>query len=160
MNVSDIMSRNLVTVHRSATVGQTARLMLDQGLSGVPVVDATGRLLGMVTEEDLVAKHAQVHLPRYFAILGTLLPLPSRRDDDEMRHILGVTAGELMNDDPVTIEPTKSIDEAASLMIERHVNPVPVLDGGNLVGIISHSDIIKILLVEEEDGSDDGSPTE
>lgn len=159
MKVSEIMSRNVVTVHPSATVAQTARLMLDEGLSGVPVVDSTGRLLGMVTEEDLVAKHAQVHLPRYFAILGTLMPLPSRRDDEEMRHILGVTAGDLMSEDVITIEPTRSIDEAASLMIERHVNPVPVMDGDTLVGIISHADIIKILLVEEEDGSD-GSPAE
>jgi CBS domain-containing protein len=130
--------------------------MLERHLSGLPVVE-DGRLVGMVTEKDLVAKHAQVHLPTYFSILGTVLPLGRHRTDEEIRHVLGVTARDLMSEDLVTVEVARSVDEAATLMVEHDVNPLPVMDGDRLVGILSHSDIIRLLLTEEEDGDADAS---
>jgi CBS domain-containing protein len=157
MKVREIMSAPVVTVAPDAPVAEVARLMLKENVSGLPVVDSGGRLLGMVTENDLVEKHAQIHLPTYFSILGTFVSVGQRHTDDEVRHVLAVTAKELMTENPATISPDITIDDAASTMVERKANPLPVIEGGELVGIISNTDIIGVLLVEEESPADDST---
>jgi CBS domain-containing protein len=143
------MTSPVVTVHPGATVAEVARLMLERNVSGLPVVDADGRMVGLITKADVVEKHAQVHLPIYLAILGYTVPIRVRHTDEEIRHVLAVTARDLMRTEPVTIDPGSTVDKAATLMVEHSVNPVPVMDDGQLVGIIGHDDIIRVLLQEE-----------
>lgn len=158
MNVRDVMTSPAKTVKPHASVAAVARLMLDHGVPGLPVVDDSGKVKGLVTKRDLVAKHAQVHLPRYFGILGTLLPLNRGDSNEEMRHVLAITAQDLM-EEPRSISPDGSIDEAASLMVEHSADPILVMDGEKLLGIIGYDDIIRILLVEEEGAASDGVTT-
>jgi CBS domain-containing protein len=157
MKVREIMSAPVVTVSEGAAVAEVARLMLKENVSGLPVMGPDDELLGLVTENDLVEKHAQIHLPKYFSMLGTVLSLGQRHTDEEVRHVLAVTAREVMTENPVTVSPDVSIDEAASLMVERKANPLLVIEQGRLVGIISNTDIISVLLVEEESPADDSS---
>lgn len=151
MIVKDIMTADLVTIHPATRVAEIAALMLRRHLSGLPVVDDDGTLVGLVTERDLVAKHARVHLPLYLGILGTVLPLDTRRTKEDLRHALAVTAADLMTEDPQIIEADASIDDAATLMVERAANPLPVVEGGRLIGIVSQADIVRVLLQEEGD---------
>jgi CBS domain-containing protein len=157
MKVREIMSAPVVTVDANAAVAEVARLMLKENVSGLPVMGSNGEMLGLVTENDLVEKHAQIHLPTYFAILGTYVPLGQRHADNEVRHVLAVTAKELMTENPATVGPDVTIDEAASTMVERKANPLPVIEEGKLVGIISNTDIIGVMLVEEESPADDST---
>lgn len=157
MNVRDLMTTDVVTVHAASTVGDVARLTLESKLSGIPVVDDNNALRGLVTEKDLVAKHARVHLPTYFGILGTWFPFGTHESDEDMRHVLAVTAGDIMTHEPVTIGPDVDIDDAATLMVDRNANPIPVVENGRLIGIISRADIIRILVLEERD-ADSGAP--
>lgn len=152
MIVRDTMTSPVTTIRADTKVAEIARLMLEHHLSGLPVVDENGHLLGLVTERDVVAKHARVHLPTYFAILGTWLPLETRRTDEDMRHVLAVTARDLMESHPVTVTSATGIDDVASLMVDKGANPIPVVDDGRLVGVVGHADIIRILLHEEIDG--------
>jgi CBS domain-containing protein len=149
MNVREIMTSPVVTVDPSTTVAEVARLMLERNVSGLPVVDADGRMVGLITKADVVEKHAQVHLPTYLGILGYAVPIRVRHSDEEIRHVLAVTAQDLMGSNPATIDPESTVDKAATLMVEHSVNPVPVLENGRLVGIIGYDDIIRVLLQEE-----------
>jgi CBS-domain-containing membrane protein len=150
MKVIEIMSTNVVTCRADATVAEIARLMFDQHLSGLPVVDDDNRVIGLVTEQDLVSKHARFHLPSYIQILGGVLPIGGRESDRELRHILASTARDIMSTRPVTVSPDTEVDDVASLMVDKNANPLPVTEDGRLAGIISHSDIIRLLLIEED----------
>jgi CBS domain-containing protein len=151
MNVRDIMSSPVTTVLPSASVAEIARVMQREHVSGVPVIDDRGVVVGIVTETDLVAKHARVHMPTYFSILGLSFPVGAAHTDEDIRRALAVSAQDLMSKDVVVIGPDSSVDDAATMMVEQHVNPIPVLEKGKLVGIVSRSDIVRLLLVEETD---------
>ncbi len=151
MKASDIMSSQDVTVSPQATVSEVVRLLLDTGLEGVAVVDGDQRLLGVVTESDVVAKHAHPHVPVYLGILGYVFPIESQSNDDEVRRVLAVTAQDLMSEDVPVVTPDVDVDDVATLMVEEHVNPVAVVEGDRLVGMIDHTAIMRLLLREEED---------
>jgi CBS domain-containing protein len=139
------MAANVVAVERSTSVADVARLMVQHAISGIPVVE-DGRVVGMVTERDLVAQEMDVDAPAYGTFLDAVFKFPWDKSDDELRHILATSAGQLMSSDVVTVSPATTVREAAGLMYKRRLNPLPVVDSqGRLVGIVSRSDIIRLL---------------
>jgi len=154
MNVGDIMSKDVVTVQAETPVAEVVRTMLDGRLSGVPVVDAGGMVIGMVTQRDVVTKHAHPHVPLYLGILGTAVPFFSSSSEEEVRRVLAVTARDLMSEVPPVTSAT-DVTDLADLMVDKAVNPVPVVDGGELVGIVSYTDVLRLVLTEESDGGAD-----
>jgi CBS domain-containing protein len=157
MKVRELMRSPAVTATRSALVGQVARNLVEYGLSGVPVLDDVGMLVGMVTESDLVVKHAHVHGPTYLGILGGVIPFESRRQDEEMRRALGVTAVDVMTTKVFSIGPDADVDDAATVMVEERARTLAVVENGQVVGTISQADIVRLLVVEEGEG--DGRST-
>lgn len=153
MKASDIMSSTGITVSPDATVSEVVHLLLQSGHEGLAVVDGDNRLLGMVTETDVVAKHARPHVPVYLGILGYILPIETQGNDEEVRRALAVTARDLMSDDVPTVTPDVDVDDVATLMVEERANPVPVVQGRRLVGMIDHTAIMRLLLIEEADDS-------
>lgn len=153
MNVEELMNRSPKCVSPDTTVGDIAKLMVEHHISGIPVVDADEHMLGLVTDEDVVAKHARLHLPWYVGIVGTVLPLETHDTDDEIRHILAATAKDLMTARPATVTPSTTVDDAASIMVDRGAIVLPVVQSGRIVGLLSREDIIRLVLVEE-DGDD------
>lgn len=152
MIVRDVMGPLQASVAANASVADVARVLLDNKVNGVPVVSGTA-LVGLVTRRDVVSKHAHVHLPVYVGLLGYVAPfeLPGSRDDVEKA--LAVTAAELMETDVVTIDAGADVDDAASLMVDKGIDPIPVLDHGQLAGMISMGDIIRLVLTEEGDAT-------
>lgn len=150
MNVRDIMTTD-AAVGPEATVDEVARMLVERHLSGVPVVDTHRRLLGLITENDLVAKQARVHLPKYLGILGLVIPIESRGSDEEIEHALAVNAEQLMEPDPPAVDINASVEDAATLMVDEDANPIPVLHAGQVVGLVSRRDIIRFLLLQDED---------
>lgn len=151
MIVRDIMISPAPCVAPEASVASVAQLVLTNGVPGAPVVEATGKLIGMVTDKDLVAKHARLHLPVYLGILGGILPLETHRTDEDVRHILGVTARDVMTADVETIGPEADVDDAATTMVDRDADMLVVLDGEQVVGVLTRRDIIRLLVLEEND---------
>ncbi len=148
--VSDIMTSDVISVTPDVKVAQIARLLVDNHLTGVPVVDEHGIVLGIITEEDLIVRVAKLHVPEFVSLLGAIVYLGSEKKlDEEVMKVLATTAGDLVHTEKTTsaedcIGQDASIETLATLMLERNVNPVPVIDhASKLVGIVSRSDLVK-----------------
>jgi CBS domain-containing protein len=148
MLVRDIMSSPVITVTPDTSIQDVARIMRDQHISGVPVVTTDQQLIGIVTEVDLIAQHAPVKEPQYLSLLWATIPL--RFDDyarykEQIRHVLAVNAEQLMTRKPTTIHPDDSIEYAAELLIKPGHSSLPVMDGGRLVGIVTRTDLVRMI---------------
>ena len=150
MKVGELMTAPAVTTTGAALVGQVARLLVQTGGRGIPVTADDGTLLGIVTEADLVMKHAHVHGPTYLGILGGIIPFETRRQDEEMRRALGVRARDVMTTKVSSVRSSADVDDAATLMVEENARTVVVVDDGRVVGTIDQSDIVRLLVTEEE----------
>jgi CBS-domain-containing membrane protein len=147
MLVRDIMTQEVITVRRDARVAAIARLFRKHAVSGLPVVDDKGAVVGIITEKDLIARHARPHFPHYVRLLDSVIYLERpKRYEDSMRHILATTAGELMTAPVRTVGPDTDVQDLAALMVEEGVNPVPVLDEeGRMIGIVSRTDVLNMI---------------
>jgi CBS domain-containing protein len=118
-------------------------------VSGIPVVDAAGQVLGLVTELDLIAGNQRFEPLQFFALLDGRIPLETPGHyRKRLRHMLGTHAAEVMNDDVVSVEADAEVEDLAELMVKRGANPVPVVERGLLVGIVSRADIVRMMAPE------------
>jgi len=146
MKVREIMTREVVTALPDTAVNLVARLMAGRGISGIPVVAASGELVGIVTELDMIVRNTRLEPPAFFQILDGRIPLETPAHyRKRMQHMLGALVRDVMTEDVVTISPDADVEEVASLMVKRRVNPVPVVEEGRLVGIVSRADIIQMM---------------
>lgn len=144
---ADIMTRDVTTVTRDLSVKELAKLLTSKNISGVPVVDESGSLIGVVTESDLIYQNKKIHIPTAFAILDAFIFLEStEKMDREMRKIAGSTVGDIYTEEVVRISESARLDEIATIMSERNVHTLPVVSGGKLVGVIGKRDIIKTII--------------
>jgi CBS domain-containing protein len=145
MKVRDIMTTEVVVAHPDTSVNLVARLMAGRDISGVPVVEEA-RLVGIVTELDLIVRNTRLEPPAFFALLDARIPLETPGHYRErMRHMLGTLARDVMTEKVVTIGPDEDLEALAEIMVKQRVNPLPVVEGGRLVGIVSRSDIIRMM---------------
>jgi CBS domain-containing protein len=137
MKVDQLMTRDVRTVSPDTSLKDVAGTLGDQGISGLPVVDAEGRVLGVVSEADILRKEQGLGGPRA-GVLGWLLDRDERDPKLEAR-----TAGEAMTSPALTIEPARPAAEAARLMVEKRINRLPVVSEGRLVGIVTRADLVR-----------------
>lgn len=148
-SIQEIMTRDVVSVTVATPVSEVARLLWKHKLTGVPVLEGR-RVVGVVTEYDLIARQSEWDAPLYVVFLDAFLRVPGSGDEEQLRRILATTAGQLMSAPAITLTPDATVQDAATLMYERRVNPVPVVDdAGDLVGIVSRSDIVRLMASEE-----------
>ena len=143
----DVMETAWPTLGPESTVEEAIKLFAEERVSGTPVVE-DGRLVGIITEGDLIFQDADVKAPGFLDILGGIVPLG---DTDEYRRealkSAGVTVGEVMTDEPVTITPEATLAETATVMAERRKKILPVIEGGRLVGVITRMDILTLHVI-------------
>lgn len=145
MKVRDIMTTEVVVAHPDTSVNLVARLMSGRGISGVPVVDGD-RVVGIVTELDLIQRNTRLEPPAFFQLLDARIPLETPGHyRDRLRHMLGTQARDVMTEEVVTAAPDDDLEALAELMVKRRLNPVPVVESGRLVGIVSRSDIVAMM---------------
>jgi CBS domain-containing protein len=150
----DVMTSQVVTLAPDTPIQEIARLFRTRGISGAPVLEGD-ELIGIVTEVDLIARHARPHYPLYLPLLDARIPLGGQQEYRAIvRRILGMTARDIMTSPVVTADADDSLEDVATVMVERRANPVPILAEGRLVGIISHTDVIRTL--EEAPGTTEG----
>ena len=141
LKVRDVMAREVVTVRPETALKDVAGLLVDQRISGVPVLDADRAVVGVVSEADLLIKEQgadSIRHRRMARLFGD--SSESRR---QLAKLTAVTAGEAMTAPAVTIGPDRRVAEAAALMIARKVNRLPVVDAGRLVGIVTRADLVR-----------------
>ena len=146
MLVSEGMTPVVVSVAPETSVREVAQLLTTHALVGVPVIDHTGKLLGIVTQADLIVRDATVHLPRYIQILDSFIYFDNpKKTEEELRRALGVTAKDVMSSPVVTVAEETSVEDAATIMVDKRVNPVPVMKAGRVVGMLSRSDLVALI---------------
>jgi CBS domain-containing protein len=161
MQVRDIMSSPAITVTPETEIRAVARIMRESLISGVPVVDDEGLLLGVITELDLIARNAPLKEPQYIAVLSALIPVrldEYRQYKDQLRQVIATNALELMNDDVYVVSPTTSIEEALELMLDPEVTMLPVLENEQVVGVITRTDIVRLIEELETSALEDEAP--
>jgi CBS-domain-containing membrane protein len=144
LQARDIMTKEVVTINPEASIADLARLLETLRISGAPVVEQDGRLVGIVTQTDLVKRSRDLKLPPAINILDLhmFLETPSgfkRR----LEKMLGDTVKEVMTPEPITIPPDMPVKEIAALMDHKKVHTLPVVDQGKLVGIVGKMDLIR-----------------
>lgn len=151
LTVADIMDTDVPTVTPEDTVESVLRVLHENELPGVPVVNSGGRCVGIITEADLVmtGEDADLHLPHYFELFGGLVFLESMDQFEErLRKATAALARDLMTEDPVTIEPSASVHEAARTISTSKHNRLPVVEHGRLVGVVTRVDVLEALVRE------------
>lgn len=140
----DIMSKEVVSVHSDTPLLDVAKVLAEHNFDGVPVVDANNKLVGLVTEYDLINKTSAVHLPTLQVILKNL-PQFKKEEAHFQEEILNLKVTDIMNKEPITLTPDVSYDEVIKLFREHHrVNPIPVIDKDRTVlGVISRFDVLR-----------------
>jgi CBS domain-containing protein len=143
VNVSDIMTRDVITVTAESTIEAAARLMIEHRVSGLPVVDEDGAVIGIVTEGDLLHR-AETGTERRHSRWLELLVGPGRLAQEYVRtHARKV--GEIMTYQVVSAAPEASLAEVVMLMEQNNVKRLPVIDNGRLVGIVSRANLVAAL---------------
>lgn len=138
------MASPVVTVRRETPLKDVARLLINHGVSGVPVVDDAGAVVGVVSEGDFLVKEqgaGEIHHRRLARLFGESSEARAQLEKVEAR-----TAGEAMTSPAITVAPGNAIRDAAALMTRRSVNRLPVVDGGRLVGIVTRADLLRAYL--------------
>jgi CBS domain-containing protein len=146
-NARDIMTRDVSTVPESMPIEQLAKAFSDTRVSGFPVLDEEGNLVGVVTESDLIHQNQRLHIPTTVALFDAVFVLgSSKRLEEEMRRMTATEVGEIMTRNPVTVSGGTPVDEIATLMAEKHIHTLPVLDeDGRLVGVVGKIDVVRSL---------------
>jgi CBS domain-containing protein len=143
----DIMTKDVITVSPATTVSELAMLLATNNIGGAPVLDSSGTLLGVVTENDLIDQKKKIHIPTVVTILDSVFYLENPdKMEKEMKKIAGSTVGDIYTKKPRTVDEETLIDEIATLMAEKNIHTLPVMRGDKLVGVIGKKDIIKTLI--------------
>jgi CBS domain-containing protein len=147
--VAEIMDREPATVSPEDDVRKVIEVLQTNDLPGVPVVDEGGKVLGIITDSDLVIsdEEADFHLPHYVNIMGGVVFLESMKHFEERaKKAFAATAADMMTADPLTVGPDEPAEHAARLISEKHHNRLPVVDDeGRLVGVVTRVDVLAAL---------------
>jgi CBS domain-containing protein len=146
LKARDIMTREVITVTPETEVTEIAALLLDNHFNGLPVIDQNGDLVGIICQSDLIAEQKKLPIPSVFTLLDTFIPIYSPgKTEKEVQKIAAVKASDAMSSNPVTVDPETGLDEIASIMVNKNLHTIPVMEGGKLVGIIGKEDILRTL---------------
>ena len=145
--VRDVMTTDVATLRPDQPITEAADALAAGRYGAMPVVDADGKFVGILRDDDLIASEARVHVPTYLMLLGTSVPLPGsmKRFEHELHKVAGSTVAEVMDDDPLTVGPDTTLGDVATLMHERDITHVPVVENGRVVGLVARSDIVRFI---------------
>jgi CBS-domain-containing membrane protein len=146
MKVRDIMTEAVAVAGPQTAVDEIARLMDQRDVSGLPVVDEERRVVGVVTDLDLIARNTRLDPPLFFQLLDARIPLETPAHyRKRLRHMLGTQARDVLSEKVVTVGPDEEVETLAALMVKTRANPVPVVENGRLVGIVSRADLLRLM---------------
>ncbi len=149
LQARDIMTREVITVSTETPVSQLSKILEHRNIGGLPVVDADGRLVGIVTQSDLVERVRELELPPAVNILDFhfYLQIPSHLFK-RVEKMLGTTVADVMTANPITVSPDTPVSQVAALMAKQRIHTLPVMAGGKIAGIIGKMDLVRALARE------------
>ena len=147
--VDQIMTTDVVSFTPSQNVQDATNVLMDRGIDGGPVVDDQGVVVGVLSSADLIVQDTRLHIPTMISIFGATLELPSaqRHLEHDLEKALALTVDKVMDDTPITIGPSDTVESAATLMHDNNITRLPVVDGsGTLVGLVARGDILRSIV--------------
>ncbi len=142
LKAKDIMTRDVISIRPEATVEELARLLIEHKISGVPVVDASNRLVGIVTENDLIRQNKRLHIPTIIRLFDAYIMLGSGKMEEDIKKMAATTVGDICTKNVITVNEDTTIEEIATIMSERNVHLLPVVKGERVVGIVGKADVV------------------
>jgi len=146
--VREVMSTPVSTLRPDDKVEQAADVLAAKDVGSLPVVDDDGKLLGILRDDDLIASESRVHVPTFINFLGLGMAFPGEMKhlERELKKIAGATVRDVMQTDPPTVTPDATLEDVATIMHDRGVNSVPVVDTDNkVVGIVARADVVRFI---------------
>ena len=147
LKAKDIMTRAVITVSPDMEIVNAAKILLENRINGAPVLDETGKLVGILCQSDLIAQQKKLPIPSFFTFLDGLIALTSMKQlEKQVQKIAAVTVAQAMTPNPVTVKPDTDIEAVAALMVDQSFHTIPVVEEGELLGIVGKEDILKTLM--------------
>jgi CBS-domain-containing membrane protein len=142
----DIMTHDVVTVRKDQPISDLSQLFIKNHFNGVPVLDETGKVAGVVTQGDLIEQNKNLHIPTVIALFDAVLFIDSEKKfENDVKKLTGSIIEDIYQPNAITISMDAELNEITTLMANNDVHTLPVLDGDILVGIIGKKDIILAL---------------
>ena len=149
ITAKDIMTTDVITISPDTEIAQAAKLLLENRINGVPVVNEAGELVGILCQSDLIIQQKNIPIPSLFTLLDGFISLSSSKKlDREVEKIAAAKAADAMTADPVSVSPDTEIEKIAALMVEKSYHTLPVVDAGKLIGIVGKEDVLKTLIAD------------
>jgi CBS-domain-containing membrane protein len=147
LNASDIMTTEVISVKKDTSLHELAKILYENHINGVPVVDDDGLLVGIICESDLIRKNKKLHIPTAVTIFDSVLYLESpKKLKKELQRLNATKVEDLYTEDVFTVDEKTEIDEIATLMTQKKIYTIPVVDGNRIVGIIGKADLIRTIV--------------
>jgi CBS domain-containing protein len=144
LTAKEIMTRDVCTVHEDTELKELAALFVEHNYKTLPVVDAGGKLVGVISQTDLIEQDKPLHIPTVISLFDWVIYLESPKVfSDEVRKVSARKVGEICAREVITCTPETPVEEVASLMVEHKIHLLPVLEGEQLVGVVARFDIIR-----------------
>lgn len=151
--VRQVMTTDVVVFRPEDKIEKAARILAERRIGGAPVVDDQGGLVGLLEDDDLIVQDSRLHFPTVISVLGAYLELPSSlaRMEKDLHKAVGATVGEVMDPDPPSCGPDDTLESVATLMHERNLSRLPVVDGdGKVVGLVARGDLVRDIFAGED----------
>lgn len=147
LTAADVMTRDVITVKKETTIRELAELFARHRISSAPVVDNDGRLIGIVTETDLIEQDKSLHIPTVISIFDWVIYLESdKKFEKELKKMTGQTVGDIYREKVETVAPSTSVSEVADIMSSKKIHAIPVVEGETLVGIVARIDLVRSMI--------------
>ncbi|MDI6745361.1 MAG: CBS domain-containing protein [Thermodesulfovibrionales bacterium] len=144
LTAKDIMTKNVTTVRAATTIEELARILMEHKISGAPVVDANENLIGIVTENDLISLDKRLHIPTVMRLFDAFIVLESQsKIEKEIKKMTAITVNDIYTKEVITVAEDTPVQDIATIMSEKKVHLIPVVEGKKIVGIIGKIDLIK-----------------
>jgi CBS domain-containing protein len=147
MKISEIMTTDLFIVSPETKISEAAKILLENHIHGIPVVDNDNKLVGIICQSDIITQQKKLPLPTIFTLFDGLIPLSSTHAlEKEIQRMSATTVEEAMTPDPMSVTPDTEIEEVVELMVKRNFHTIPVVENEQLVGIVGKEDVLKTLI--------------
>jgi CBS domain-containing protein len=146
LTAKEIMTKDVITVKPDTTVQELAGILTSNNISGTPVVDDDGHIVGIVTEHDLIKKEKRLHIPTVVQIFDSFIYLESsKKFEEDLKKMVAGTVGGIMTEEVITVGEDATLSEIATVMSEKDVHLLPVMSGDKLVGVVGKKDIVRAM---------------
>ncbi len=147
LTAGDVMTKDVITVKKETTIKEVAELFARHRIGSAPVVDDKGRIIGIVTETDLIEQDKSLHIPTVISLFDWVIYLESdKKFEKELKKMTGQTVADVYTPHVKTVAPSTPISEVADIMSTGRFHAVPVVEKERIVGIVSRIDLIRTMI--------------